>query len=117
MKLWNEIRGEILRLGAQGEERYEAAPALFVEAVNRAAVIVAAAFDEPTPDPLTPQSPDDTGIALSREAAVALPLLAAFYVFEDEDERKAVRWREDAYDLMGRFTRQRQGKAQVRGQN
>ena len=117
MKLWNEIKGEILRLGAQGEERYEAAPALFVEAVNRASVIVAAAFDEPLPEPLTTQSPDDTPISLSRQAAVALPLLAAFYVYEDEDERKAVRWREDAYDLMGRFTRQRQGKAEVRGQN
>ena len=113
MKLWKDIRGEILRLGAQREERFETSPALFVEAVNRAAVIVATAFDEPIPNPLTPQSPDDTPVAMSRQAAVALPLLAAFYVFEDEDERKAVRWREDAYDLMGRFTRQRQGKAEV----
>ncbi len=117
MKTWKDIKGEILRLGAQGEERYEASPALFVESVNRAAVIVAAAFDEPLPEPLTPQSPDSTPIPLSRQAAVALPLLAAFYVFEDEDERKAVRWREDAYDLMERFTTNKRGKAQVRGQN
>ena len=104
-----------MRLGAQGEERYEAAPALFVEAVNRAAVIVACAFDEPMPDPLTPQSPDDTPISFSRQAAVALPLLAAFYVYEDEDERKAVRWREDAYDLMNRFTSHKRGRAEVVG--
>ena len=117
MKTWKDIKGEILRLGAQGEERYTAAPSLFVEAVNRATVIVATAFDEPLPEPLTPQSPDDTPFGLSRQAAVALPLLAAFYVYEDEDERKAVRWREDAYDLMGRFTTSKRGKAEVRGQN
>ena len=114
MKTWSDIRGEILRLGAQGEQRYTDDPALFAEAVNRAAVIVTAAFDEPLPELLTPQSANDTPISLSRQAAVALPLLAAFYVFEDEDERKAVRWREDAYDLMDRFTHRRQGKAEVR---
>ena len=113
MTTWSEIRGEILRLGAQDVSRYEADPALFVEAVNRAAVIVATAFDEPIPSPLTPQSPDTTSLALGPQATVALPLLAAFYVFEDEDERKAVRWREDAYDLIHRFTTNKRGRAEI----
>ncbi len=113
MKSWKDIRGEILRLGAQGEERYTDAPILFVEAVNRAVAIVTAAFAEPMPPALSVVTPDDEPLALSDEAAAVVPLLAAFYVFEDEDERKAVRWREDAYDLMTQFTAHKRGRAAV----
>ncbi len=102
-----------MRLGAQGEERYADAPSLFIEAVNRAVAIVTAAFAEPLPPALSAVTPDDEPLALSDEAAAVVPLLAAFYVFEDEDERKAVRWREDAYDLMARFVACKRGKAEV----
>ncbi len=113
MKSWKDVRGEILRLGAQGEQRYSDAPNLFAEAVNRAVAIVTAAFAEPMPPAVTAVTPDDTPLALSDEAAAVVPLLAAFYVFEDEDERKAVRWREDAYDLMAQFTANKRGRAAV----
>lgn len=114
MKTWKELRGEILRLGAQDEARYEEEPARFAEAVNRAMAIVTAAFGEDMPPLLTVASAEDTAVALSDEAAVAVPLLAAFYVYEDEDERKAVRWREDAYDLMRQFAAHKRGFAEVK---
>ncbi len=113
LKLWKDVRGEILRLGAQGEARYAEEPALFAEGFNRAAAIVTAAFGEAALPALSAVTPDDTPLALSDEAAAIVPLLAAFYVFEDEDERKAVRWREDAYDLMTRFTKHKRGRARV----
>ncbi len=114
MKTWKDIRGEILRLGAQSEARYEQDPMLFVEAVNRAACIVAGVCGETVPEPLTGTSADGVTLSLSTPAMVALPLLAAFYVYEDEDERKAVRWREDAYEILRRVIFERHGSARLR---
>lgn len=102
-----------MRLGAQGEARYAEDPALFVEAVNRAVAIVTAAFAEEMPPAVSVVTAEDAPLALSDEAAAVVPLLAAFYVFEDEDERKAVRWREDAYDLMRQFVAHKRGRAAV----
>lgn len=113
MKTWKELREEILRLGGVGQDRFDADPLVFVQALNRACAIVCHALAEPTPAPLSVAVADDQPLSLSAAAAVAVPLLAAFYVFEDEDERKAVRWREDAYDLLGRFGERRRGRAAV----
>ena len=113
MKTWKELRDEILRLGAQEESRYERDPMLFIEAIDRAVIIACTALGEPLPDLPSLPSQDGQPLPLSREAATAVPLLAAFYVFEDEDERKAVRWREDAYDLLRRFAAERRGNAEV----
>ena len=113
MKTWKELRGEILRLGAQEESRYRRDPMLFIEAINRAVIIVCTALGEPLPEGLDEPQNDGRVLPLSAEAVTAVPLLAAFYVFEDEDERKAVRWREDAYDLLRRFCAERRGRAVV----
>lgn len=112
MKTWNQIVSEIVRLGGQEMSRYERAPQTFVQAVNRAAAVIGSALAEPLPMPVD-ELPDGQTFDLSVEAAAVLPLLAAFYVFEDEDERKAVRWREDAYDLLARFVAQKRGHAKV----
>jgi hypothetical protein len=113
MKTWKELRGEILRLGAQDESRYQADPMLFIEAINRATIVVCTALGEALPEDVEALAQDGLILPLSREAAAAVPLLAAFYVYEDEDERKAVRWREDAYDLIRRFAAQKRGRAEV----
>lgn len=46
---------------------------------------------------------DSREIPLDEESACLLPLLASFYVWQDDDERKAVRYRNDYESLKGQF--------------
>ncbi len=46
---------------------------------------------------------DSKEIPLDEESACLLPLLASFYVWQDDDERKAVRYRNDYESLKAQF--------------
>ena len=61
------------------------------------------AFYRVAPPCITLSDSDEKELMLSEEAGIVLPILASFYVWEDEDERKAVRLRSDAYELLAQF--------------
>lgn len=57
--------------------------------------------------------PDTKDIPLDEESACLLPLLASFYAWQDDDERKAVRYRNDYESLKAQFLAKTPGKAQI----
>ena len=66
------------------------------------------------PRRVTEQTPDDYELEFEADAAELLPLLASFYLWQDEDERKAVRYRNDYEDLKAQLLASRAGAAAAR---
>lgn len=62
---------------------------------------------------MTAQTGDGEELGLSYEAGLLVPLLAAFYVWEDEDERKALLYRNDYEDLRAAILARRGRRARV----
>ncbi len=56
------------------------------------------------PAVITAATPDETELELDYDAAGLIALLASFYVWADEDERKAVMFRNDYEDLKRQLT-------------
>lgn len=66
------------------------------------------------PAKIGPTTGDSTEIPLDYDAATLLPLLAAFYVWVDADERKAVLLRNDYEELKAELLRQEKELARAR---
>ena len=63
---------------------------------------------------MTDQTPDGYELEFEADAAELIPLLASFYLWQDEDERKAVRYRNDYEDLKAQLLASRAGTAAAR---
>lgn len=70
-------------------------------------------FYRKEPVAVTAQTGDGEELGLSYEAGLLVPLLAAFYVWEDEDERKALLYRNDYEDLRAAILARRGRRARV----
>ena len=62
---------------------------------------------------ISPDDDDGKVLELDEESACLLPLLAAFYVWQDDDERKAVRYRNDYESLKAQFLSKRTDHAVI----
>ena len=63
------------------------------------------------PRRVTDQTPDGYELEFEADAAELIPLLASFYLWQDEDERKAVRYRDDYEDPEAQLLASRAGTA------
>lgn len=67
-----------------------------------------------TPAKITALTPDDFEIEFDADAATLIPLLASFYLWQDEDERKAVRYRNEYEELKKQLIESRAGAPAAR---
>lgn len=78
---------------------------LVINAVNRSIEIIKNTVvsrldgEDPEPFELDTESPDDTVIDLPSKVTMLLPLLSAYYIWLDDDERKAVMYYNQYDDL------------------
>lgn len=64
-------------------------------------------------DKVEADASDDYVIGLDEETSCLLPLLSAFYVWQDDDERKAVRYRNDYEELKAEFLKRMTDRVQI----
>lgn len=93
MKL-GEFKRNIINLGFEEEDVFDETENLFVDALNRARMMIYASVEmgigTDIPKKIVYDATDDTELDIEEEKTPLLQLLTAYFVWLDDDERKAV---------------------------
>lgn len=139
MKL-GEFKRNIINLGFEEEDVFDETPSLFIDALNRARMLFYASvekgfkkeFVKKNPDDIEDEelievivstkppkkvdedTTDDTEIDIDEEKTSLLQLLTAYFVWLDDDERKAVMYYNTYQEQLSMYL-QRRGSVEVIG--
>ena len=117
MKL-GEFKRNIINLGFEEEDVFDETPSLFIDALNRARMLfyvsVEKGVDTKIPAKIETDASDDEIIDIDEEKIPLLQLLTAYFVWLDDDERKAVMYYNTYQEQLSMYL-QRRGSVEVIG--
>lgn len=126
---YGELKDQIRDLGFEEDASIEEYKSIVINSCNRAMNIISKTvisqiegyfkfeipeWVAPNLTPITVDTPDDSGIDLPDKVIDLMPLLAAYYVWLDDDERKAIYYYNQYEDLKSQILAECQGGSKAR---
>lgn len=111
---FGDLKDKLRDMGFEEDASMDEYKELVINAVNRSIEIIKNTVvsrlegKDPEPFVLDLESGDETEIDLPEKVMMLLPLLSAFYVWLDDDERKAVMYRNEYDELCNQIFSERQ---------
>lgn len=110
---FGDLKDKLRDMGFEEDASMDEYKELVINAMNRSIEIIkntiVSRLDGETPEgfALTVDSPDETEIDLPSKVTMLLPLLSAYYIWLDDDERKAVMYYNQYDDLCSQLLAER----------